>query len=268
MLIECPEPVRNGGNIIDLIVNDAVPPNPDFTLPFKEDIKYFLFPSKNKIYVKTSNIQFLYSSLFNIPMSVFALFKKKVIVHCNAVEYKNSLYCFSAKKGVGKTTLALFLNEYCDIFSDDCVAFDSKDDNNSIFGFRSSQKIKLCRDTYDVVINDCHYNDYYDELSGKATLTLDIHQYKEMPIRKLFFLTRGNTNQFSCKEINNILTKKVLLIQSIVGKEYIPNELINTFVLTELFTDIISRIPFYIVKIPHIKSYDSQIEAFWRDVID
>ncbi len=266
MLEECKPPLKEKAVVIHLILNEE-PINPKYVLPFKENIKYYLCPEEDKIYVQTSDLNYLYTSFFNIPMSFFAVLKQKAIIHCNAIEFNNKLYCFSGNKGIGKTTLALFLKKYCSSFSDDCVLVDLPL-NGSIQGHRASNIFKLCKNTYDLIIKDDCYDKYLDLISQKANLSISCTKHKNLPIDKIFFIVRGNGKEFVYNEIESKITKRILLIQSIVGKDYIPKNVLNAFANTELFSQIINRIPFYILKLPLLEEYGSQIQAFFKAMID
>lgn len=266
MLTECDRSLQNYDMVVSLFVNKNPNEAPEYIVPFKENIRYYLYPKKNEIYVDTEDLKYLYSSFFNIPMSVFALFKNKAIVHSNALEFNEELYCFSGNKGIGKTTLAMFLRKYCSIFSDDCVAIDCCSDRK-VYGYRAAHTLKLCKKTYDIVVDDDCYGKHFDALSQKANVLLPDMPYKKLPIRKMFFLVRGNGKEFVCDKVEPLITKKVLLIQSIVGKDYIPKTIIDIFGHTKLFYETIAQIPFYILKIPQIDNYDSQIQTFFNTMI-
>ncbi len=266
MLVECDRTLRDEDIVVSLFVNKELKEEPEYIVPFKEDIRYYLYPKKNEIYVETGDLNYLYSSFFNIPMSVFSLFKNKAIIHCNALEFNNELYCFSGNKAIGKTTLAMFLRKYCSLFSDDCVAIDSCSDGR-VYGYRAAHTLKLCKKTYDIVINDNCYEEHFDNISQKANILLPDMQYKKAPIRKMFFLVRGNDKEFVCDKVESLITKKVLLIQSIVGKDYIPKSVIDIFGRTKLFSETIAQVPFYILKIPSVEEYDSQIQTFFNTMI-
>lgn len=266
MLVECDRPLRDEDDVVSLFVNKEREEEPEYVVPFKEDIRYYLYIKKNEIYVETGDLNYLYSSFFNIPMSVFSLFKNKAIIHCNALEFNNELYCFSGNKAIGKTTLAMFLEKYCSIFSDDCVAIDSVS-GERVYGYRAAHTLKLCKNTYDLVVNDECYKEHLDNLSQKANILLPDMQYKTLPIRKMFFLVRGNSEEFVCDKVESPITKKVLLIQSIVGKDYIPKSVIDIFGRTKVFSETISQVQFYILKIPPIEEYDSQVQLFFNTMI-
>ena len=267
MLVECNRTLRNEDIVVSLCINKELKEEPEYIVPFKEDIRYYLYPKKNEIYVETGDLSYLYSSFFNIPMSVFSLYKNKAVIHCNALEFNNELYCFSGNKAIGKTTLAMFLGKYCSIFSDDCVAIDSFSDGR-IYGYRATRTLKLCKKTYDIAINDNYYEEHFDHLSQKANILLSDMQYKKAPIRKMFFLVRGNGKEFVCDKVESLITKKVLLIQSIVGKDYIPKNVIDIFGRTQLFSETIAQVPFYILKIPPVEEYDSQIQTLFNTMME
>lgn len=267
MLVKCNRTLRDEDIVVSLFVNKELEEEPEYIVPFKEDIRYYVYPKKNEIYVETGDLNYLYSSFFNIPMSVFSLFKNKAIIHCNALEFNNELYCFSGNKAIGKTTLAMFLGKYCSIFSDDCVAIDSCSDRR-VYGYRAAHTLKLCKKTYDMVINDGCYKEHFDNISQKANILLPDMKYKKLPIKKMFFLVRGNDKGFICDKVESLITKKVLLIQSIVGKDYIPKRVIDIFGHTQLFSQTIDQVPFYILKIPSIEKYDSQIQALFKTIIE
>ena len=266
MLVECKRTLREEDTVISLLVNQDIDEQPEYIVPFKEGIKYYLYPNKNRICVVTEIVDYIYSSFFNIPMSAFSLFKQSAIIHCNALEYNNELYCFSGDKTIGKTTLAMFLSKYCSVFSDDCVAL-KMDFDDKIYGYRAARTLKLCKQTYDMVIDDDCYEQYFDSISQKAIILLPDMQYKTLPIKKMFFLVRGNERKFICEEVNSNITKKILLIQSVLGKDYLTRNVIELFGYTKLFSQTINNIPFYILKIPPIEEYDSEVPVLFDEII-
>jgi hypothetical protein len=200
-------------------------------------------------------------------MSVFSLFKNKALIHCSALEFSGGLYCFSGNKAMGKTTLIMFLKKYGSIFSDDCVAIDT-DFDEIVYAYRAARTVKLCKKTYDMVIRDNYYDEHFESISQKANILLPDAQYKRLPIKKMFFLIRGNDSTFTCEKVESIITKKVLLIQSIVGKDFISQNVIGIFGHTKLFLKTIDQVPFYILKIPSIDEYDSQIQSLFETMIE
>ena len=267
MLVECDRAIEDCDNIITLFVNQKLVKDPEFVIPFKEDIKYYLYPSRNEIYVHTENKEYLYSSFFNVPMSVYALLKGTVLLHCNAIEYNNVLYCFSGNKGIGKTTLSMFLKKYGTVFSDDCIAVNIENDNK-IYGYRATQTLKLTRKTYELTVGNEGYNDTYDKISQKTILSFFKNQYNRIPIRKIVFLVRGIENKFIMNKINSTVEKKVLLIQSVVGKDYIPKNIVGFFGKTQLFNKIIEEIPFFITQIPTLNEYRDSIQDLFNKLIE
>lgn len=264
MLIKFEQPTVSRNNIISLLVNEELPEEPEYVVTFREDIKYYLYPKRNCIYVQTSNLDYLYSSFFNIPMSVFCLFKDKVILHCNAVEIDSFLYCFSGNKAMGKTTLAMYLERYCPIFSDDCVAVDIC--GNKLFGYRAARTLKLCKNTYELTIKDGCYEKYYDSISQKAKILLPEETDQKLPLKKIFFMVRSDNSNFSFEKIESKVTKKILLIQSVVGKDYMEERMIQSFGHTILFSKMIDEIPFYLLKLPPISEYDTNINSFFKSL--
>ena len=70
MLVECDRTLRDEDIVVSLFVNKELKEEPEYIVPFKEDIRYYLYPKKNEIYVETGDLNYLYSSFFIYTTSV------------------------------------------------------------------------------------------------------------------------------------------------------------------------------------------------------
>ena len=253
------------GQELFLFVNQPKFEEPEYILHFEEDIVYYFFSKKNAIFVETSDINNLYSSFFNIPMSIYALLKNSVLIHCNGLIFNGSLFCFSGNKGLGKTTLALHMMKYGQLFSDDCIAFAIENDN--VLGYNASQIIKTCEDTFNIIYKNENYSDYYDTFSKKAHKKFDLVPNNSIEVKKIFFLNRSIKNNFEVKEINSEIIKKMLITQSIVGTDYFHKELLEGFKNSKILQLIIDNVRFFELYIPCLTKYKDECENLYQIIV-
>lgn len=246
--------------IITLYVNEKVKEKPDHIIRYEEEITYYIVASCNSIYVETNNLELIFLSLFGIPMSTYCLLKGGIMVHCNALVHNNSLICFAGNKGMGKTTLSLFLKNKYDIFSDDCLVLDNI--KNDVFGYCATDYMKVCEDAYIRWINDGKYDEFKNMYANKAIIRYEKKKNRILPVRKLFCVLRGNKELCTVEKIECSVTKKILLIQTIVGKDYISRNIMDTFKDSKLFNLILKEVDFYILRLPPLENYnDRMMEA-------
>lgn len=72
--------------------------------------EYKIFKEKALIECNASCETDFFSTLFNIPFSVYFMMKDEVLFHTNTVLRNGSLFMFCGEKGVGKSTLTGIIN--------------------------------------------------------------------------------------------------------------------------------------------------------------
>lgn len=246
--------------ILHLYINSPLPQDADYILNFKENITYYFCPKNDSIFVETDDLSLLFSSFFNIPMSIFCLYKNFVLLHGNTLFYKNNLYCFCANKGIGKTTITALLSKNCNWFSDDCLGIGEY--NNQIWGYNAVNTLKLCKNTCNHLLSQSIFNSYFDKLSQKAIIPASLFTAEapcnKYPLKQIIFLSRNVGNSFELNPIKTRIQKAIYLIQSIVGTEYFDRLLIDIFKRTNLYEMILDKIDFYSLKIPDISNYTKE----------
>lgn len=253
MLLEFHETISNK-KIIYLHINENCCDTIDFKISFSEGISYYIVKPKNSIYVFTENINLVFISLFNIPMSAYCLLDNRLLLHCNTLITNNTLFCIGGKKGVGKTTMSLFLSKKYEIYSDDSLSIDNID--NMICGFSGSDYIKISKNTYDLYINDGKFGDYYNEFSEKAIINLERPMSNPLRLTHFFYLVRGNIDKPVFTKVNLNAAKASIIIESVLGKNYIDGSLLKNIYKTPLYDSLIKNVFYYIVTVPELEKYD------------
>ena len=75
----------------------------------------------NRIDIYCSDLEYFYSSCFNLPFSIVSYINKNLLLHSSSIEKDNKIIAFCAKKGQGKTTLVSYLSRYYKFYSDDTM---------------------------------------------------------------------------------------------------------------------------------------------------
>lgn len=105
---------------------------------YKVDVK------NNYIECISENEEAFFSTLFNIPFSIYFLKQKEILFHTCTIVLNDKVFCLCGNKGVGKSTLTKLLSEYdrVDVFGDDTlrIAINGK-------CFKAHNLIKLTEET-------------------------------------------------------------------------------------------------------------------------
>ena len=181
--------------------------------------EYKIFKEKALIECNASCETDFFSTLFNIPFSVYFMMKDEVLFHTNTVLRNGSLFMFCGEKGVGKSTLTGIINNEKDfeLYSDDTIRIDG-----SGSCFRASDLIKLTVETLNSLIIGKRTG--VKNSVGKEFCFIEAGE-QECNFRFVFRLHRGA--DFKIKKINNAAIKKSILIGNIVGVEYFCRSLLE-----------------------------------------
>ena len=130
-------------------------------LSLNENINYEVDYIRNIIIVNCNNIEFLNSTLLNLPFSLFFAYREdELLLHASGViNNMGNLIAISGEKGSGKsTTTSALLKCNNKFFSDDTMLI--KLFKNEIFCFQGSKILKLNIDAFKTNYKNENFNLY------------------------------------------------------------------------------------------------------------
>lgn len=228
-----------------------------------DDIQYYFDFVKNTIYVNNYTLNSFAETIYALPLTLILIYNGYVPLHCSAVENNGNIFLFMADKGIGKSTLALYLSKYINIFTDDQLFVLGTD--NKLF-FKPSNIMKLTHDSFMYIGGEAEYSAYYNNFYNKAIINIDdkINNCRRLPqnlkIKKCFFLERYKGNNFKTESITKDITAKTKLFQNISLKKYLNQEDFSKIIKSP-FWDSYTEIEYSKLYIPDITDYYNNIKA-------
>lgn len=222
-----------------------------FDVVFPIGIRYIIRPDDNLIIAYSDDFQIIESSLFNIPFALLLASKGDLLLHASSfIDCKGRLCAVSAEKGKGKSTLTFLLGKYCDLFGDDtlCVTVNKS--------YRCSPLFKLTDQTLSVA-GFCNLSQpFLRNIAGKAYFDAFGKEYHSSTINsakleKIFFLRRGCDRRIFIEKITSKIKKASLLIDNIIGLDYVDTSFLVEFFKTESFRNAVNTIDFFNLIIPN-----------------
>lgn len=236
----------------------------DRSITYSDDnIQYYFDFGKNIIYVNNYTINSFNETIYFLPLTLILIYNGYVPLHCSAVENKGNIFLFMADKGIGKSTLALYLSKYINIFTDDQLFVLGTD--NKLF-FKPSNIMKLTHDSFMYIGGESEYFSCYNKFYNKAIINIDdrINNYRQLPknlkIKKCFFLERYKGDNFKTESITKDITAKTKLFQNISLKKYLNQEDFSKIIKSP-FWDSYTEIEYSKLYIPDITDYYSNIKT-------
>ena len=206
----------------------------------------------NKINSFSEKIEYMFSNLLNLPFSFVSLYNNELLIHASGVEDKGLINIFCGTKGSGKSTLVSFLSRKINFYNDDTINVYLK--NKLIATNRGRKKIKLNQDILEKhhltippdLLKTMQNKFYCDDVvlhtqNSAATDTF---------LDKIFFIKRHGVVKFEIVPINSNLTKKLYLLDNIIGIDFMDKTLIKKICVMPVFCYIIEKCKFFILKIP------------------
>lgn len=203
---------------------------------------YTLYFRQNRITCLASDFEAFFSTLFNIPFSIFFILKGKILLHACGLSVSNKVFGLAGDKGVGKSTLSNLLNgENFRFFSDDTMLICS---DNTVK--RAHNLIKITDET----ISALELNDILSvkNATGKSYRYIeeDVDDIKKI-ISCIMQIKRSEDNIVKIVKIDSILAKRQMLIHNIVGIDYFGKQMFKSL----MSMDISINISYYSLYVPN-----------------
>lgn len=75
----------------------------------------------NEIEVYCDDLEYFYSTCYNLPFSIIFYINGNLLLHSSSIEINDKIIAFFGKKGQGKTTLVASMSKLYNFYSDDTV---------------------------------------------------------------------------------------------------------------------------------------------------
>lgn len=210
----------------------------------------------NQIEVYCRDLEFFYSSCYNIPFSIISYINKNILLHSSAIEKHNKIIAFCGKKGQGKTTLVSYLSKYYNFYTDDTMIL--KLNNGLCLCERSNSPLKMNEDI--LTMHDGEHELY--TISRKNVLQkayinprdikVNISEKNKSVLDKIIILNRNKNenSEIRIRKIDDYVSINSLILTNIVGSKYFPYEIISDYTNFKIYSYIINKIDFYILDYP------------------
>ena len=181
---------------------------------------YYVHSERNRIDCYAPNLQSFFSTVFNVPFSIYFLFRNELLLHTSSMLYKGSLLCFSADKGKGKSTLVSYLNHCKElrIYADDTLRV-----AKGGLAYRANHLIKLTDET----VNSFQTN---TNCLGRNVTQKQYFEFKtcdqKVKCQNIIVIERDTSNTINFFRIENMVEKKLVLSNAIVGNQFFDKSLL------------------------------------------
>ena len=191
-----------------------------YIVSFANTAIYYVYENEDRIDCTATDNESLFSTIFNIPFSIYFLMRNELLIHCCSMIIYDRCLCFAGNKGVGKSTLVSLL---CDdefiIFGDDTLRV--KKDSTV---YRAHNLIKITDETANKISANYEVTSFRN-LTGKVygilPNILDAYQFDT-----IIELLRINS-AIAIRGINSIIVKNNIIKKNIVGVSYFDKYLFN-----------------------------------------
>ena len=221
----------------------------------------------NEIEVYCDDLEYFYSTCYNLPFSIISYINGNLLLHSSSIEINDRVIAFCGKKGQGKTTLVASISKLYNFYSDDTVILTIKD--NLCICQKCNSPIRINKDSLNLFDkNNNLYSNSHKNIMLKAyiephDINLNVTSKNSLPLDKIVFLNRSTdeNSNVSIRKIENIILKNSLLLTNIVGSKYFPFQIISNITNYKIYNLIINRVDFYILNYPNnFEKIDSIIE--------
>nr|MDD6336599.1 hypothetical protein [bacterium] len=180
--------------------------------------QYTIYPDQNKVLCTAISHEAMFSTLFNIPYSVYLAAKGELLLHACTMLYKERAICFVGDKGTGKSTLTGLLNsDELILIADDTVRIDKQ---NMVY--RAHNLVKFTPESMEIIHN--RHVLQHKNIAGKSYVKIDT-PFISAQIGMVVQLARSNDG-IRLTDIHDMMAKRRIYIGNVVGLQYFPAELI------------------------------------------
>ena len=209
--------------------------------------KYRIDPQERIIHAQTDGENMCYSTLFNIPMSIYFALRGDLLLHCSSVSAHGKLYSFCGNKGSGKSTLTTLISEsYGGFYNDDSLRV-----SEDLSAWGGLQAVKLQDDTLHFI--SCNKNNTLHQTAFQKWLYCQEPVYQPARLHHVIFLRRSpSTDSFKVEKITSKIHVYLKLIENVIGfNSCFPENLKNRILSTGLLEQISRRLPCYYLTCPN-----------------
>lgn len=223
------------------------------TLCLGINLKYHIYKNENRIVAFSDNVENVASTIYNVPAAIFLLYRNLFLLHTSAVEINGKIFCFAGNKGVGKSTLTLYLSQYMNHYSDDALLIKMR--GNVCVGIRQNNLMKIDITTYRRLTNRYDFNKYPKNIIGKAYLNPYSIGHKTSTlvmteIKKIYIIKRTDKKEVNVRYLGNKYTKSLTICDNIVANNFMESDQIYNISKSKEFKFLLNSIPSYELSIP------------------
>lgn len=219
-------------------------------------IIYVINKLGNEMKVYCNDLEYFYSSCYNVPFSIISYINKSLLLHSSAIEIDNRIIAFCGKKENGKTTLVSYLSKYFNFYTDDTMELSINE--NLCLCERSFSPLKMNEDSLNILTEKTELfavsrkNVSNKSYINPSEIKLKISEKNKLPLDKIIFLNRNKdrNSEIIIRKIEDNITIHSLLLTNIVGSKFFPYEIISDYVNFEIYKYLINKINFYILDYP------------------
>ena len=182
---------------------------------------YRIYPERGLMECTAEDYNGFFSTLFNIPFSIFFAVRSLRLLHCCAMTYKEKLICLAGEKGVGKSTVTSILDGGdFRLFSDDSLLI--SDDGR---GYKPHNLIKMTESTVKfsrknaIMLTDCF------NAVGKRYGVFDGEE-ESRDIAAVLVLRRTSGTP-DLREVTGETVRRMSFLNNTIGISYFPRELLR-----------------------------------------
>ena len=201
---------------------------------------YTVYKTQDRIECEVFGFEEFFSTLFNIPFSVYCIIRGECVLHSCSVICNEQLICFAGEKGVGKSTLMKLLDgEKMTAFSDDTIKV-----SVDKMAYKAHSLMKLTENTVSA-LNVCKLLGVKNA-AGKQYVRIT-SENTEKKIGAVILLKRGKYSKKIIPVVNSSL-KTGIFCENIVGINYFCTSLLSRSL--EISKNIELKINFGILSLP------------------
>ena len=181
---------------------------------------YHIDVKENTFFCQAKDFESFFSTLFNIPFSIYFLSKNEILFHACSLIYDNQVFCLTGNKGVGKSTLTQILNQYdkFQVFGDDTIRI-----SNGSIGSRAHNLMKQTNETVNS-LNTKTLN--IQNIAGKFYVSFG-NEAESGIVKKIFHISRSEEKSFVARKVTNKLRQNSIYKSNVVGITHMPYKLLS-----------------------------------------